>query len=269
MTEKMSEEKAINILTKIILGIIGVIIFILAVSFIYGKYNKYNALINGYETELTDQYSFNNIETLQFLDTENLIEYQKLVKEIIEGDEIEDVSEIVVLDTIVKNSDSGIYEWFISLNDKDMSTYKNTYTASGINSDEIGAFTISKYEVDENSDFNDEENTIKEEAIQDGMNYIEGSIDNIASVLPTVENIGKLGEYIADEDGVEFSNKFRTFLVETGNNRRTFILSQSSIENKANEVVFVLKPEIKLAKENTIRVVFDKKERTFIFEYTD
>ena len=109
MTEKMSEEKAINILTKIILGIIGVIIFILAVSFIYGKYNKYNALINGYETELTDQYSFNNIETLQFLDTENLIEYQKLVKEIIEGDEIEDVSEIVVLDTIVKNSDSGIY----------------------------------------------------------------------------------------------------------------------------------------------------------------
>ena len=123
--------------------------------------------------------------------------------------------------------------------------------------------------MDENSDFNDEENTIKEEAIQDGMNYIEGSIDNIASVLPTVENIGKLGEYIADEDGVEFSNKFRTFLVETGNNRRTFILSQSSIENKANEVVFVLKPEIKLAKENTIRVVFDKKESTFIFEYTD
>ena len=268
--QRKREKRALDIIARCILVIIAIIVVISTVSFIRGKYEKYNETLSEYEAELKGEYNFTNIEELQFLNTEGVIEYQNYVREIIQSDAIENVTSITVLDTITNNAESGTYEWFITLDDKNNTTYKNIYTPSAVN-DNVGAFTMSQFDVAEIMDDTENEAiSIKEDAISENeSDYIDGTLDDITGILPTIENIGLVTKYIDDEDGVTLSNKLRVFLVESNNNRRLFTITQSGIENKEDRYTFIIKAKITLSQNNTIRAVYNKASKAFTFEYTD
>lgn len=263
--KKEKEQKAVNRILCIVVIAFGCILLIIMLSFVKGTCDRYEEEIQDYELEIKNRYSFTNIERLDFLTTDEIITYKKLLQESLAAEGISENVNLTVLDTITHNEAEGAYEWLIVCDNQKNQMYANTYHELDHN------FTVLQF--DENIDTKeiDEEikKEIKESASADDSEYVNGSIQNLAAVEPTVRNLGALSPYMDDQACSELSGKLLEFLVETNNNRRSFSVSTASAEEKGSIVFCVLHPEIELNENNTIKVSYDREDSLFNFEYTD
>ena len=263
MNRKNAKEvQAVKRIVRMAVIVFSCMLVIITFFFIQGTCERYNEVIDEYELEIKNKYSVTNIERLDFLNTEEIIAYKKLLQETLSTEGISENVELTVLDTIKHNEDERTYDWLIVCDNQANRMYSNTYHESD------GNFTVFQFEDTQEISEEDEEE-IKDSASIDNSSYINGSIDNIAAVEPTIQNLVALSHYMDDEAGAEFSGKLLEFLVETNNNRRTFTVSTASLEKKGNEIICVLHPEIELNENNTIKAVYNSSDQTFVFEYTD
>lgn len=257
-----------KLISTIITAIAAVYICICAVSFTVGKSAKYDEKIDFYRNEMQDDKGFTNIETLRFLSSDRIIDYQELVSRTLDTNpDIGKYQDITILDTITYSKESNMYEWFFVLDDKKGSIFSNTYSKLD--------GTVSVYEYVQDTDVASAVNNVSEEIANDpegddeGNYYISGSIENVAGIDPDISGLGNISKKFSDEENIELIEKLRNFLNETNNNRRNFTLNKESIKGTDTEMTFILEPEVKLKKNNKIKATYDKREKVFEFEYTD
>lgn len=259
--KKKSEEKAVKRIITAITAIIFIYAAICTISFVAGKYDEYSTAIEAYKNEAKGKGEFTNIEQLQFLNTEDVIEYKKNVAQILEAEpDIKGYDNITVLDVITYNQDTNTYEWLIALDDKDKSTFSNSFNGKE------HTFSIYQFTQSEKENSEDSEDMNAEASDE----YVAGGIQNIADTTPTIENINILNEYIGDISSTSramFAEKLRVFLVDTENNRRIFKVRADSIKETSNGFSCLLDPKIKLENDNIIKVNYDKESDTYEYEY--
>ena len=259
--KKISEEKAAKMIVRGITAVVFIYVAICSISFIVGQNNKYNDEITRYRREAKGEGGFANIELLQFMNTDDVIEYKNVVAQALEADsDIGRDSNITILDVITYDQDSNIYEWLFALDDRNESTFYNSFNGN--------EHTFSVYRFTEPEIYEDTENPT-EQSVQG--EYFTGSIQNINDTAPEISNIDILEPYIGDINSSQrtmFIEGLKTFLIDTKNNRRSFSVKEDSVQKTRNGFECVVTADIKL-ENNNIKIKYDKVSDTYECEYVD
>lgn len=245
-----------------------IIIFIISVcsiSFTAGHIKAYDEMLAEYTDDVRQGFIYSNLEGLAFLQTDDIVEYKKVFKDALRQNGLyEKVKRVSILDTIAKLKGTNQYEWYAVCDDKDSSVFINGYDEA------TKSFTVALFEDDSEAVLSEEQIEkiqIKNEDEED-TGYVNGSLSEIEAVNPEITNIKVLPEKLKDISS-SMLGSFRKFLVETKNNRRSFSVVEGSMKDTSSTFTCTLRSEVKLNKNNTVKMSFIKHNKVFTFDYAD
>lgn len=273
-TAKVSEKevRAVGMIRKALKIIILVLVLIMSVSLLYGRYTSLNEKIAAYENEVSGRYVFSNIEILRFLTTDGVKNFRKQVEFALDSAQISDVKTITILDSISKEDQQDYYEWLIACDDKAHTQFICTYSGdmNSVEGDMNSSISVGPFEpVQHSSATSEQAESISLSAQDDTQEYISGTISNIELIQPRISGQNYLYDNIPQQICDTMSQKMLEFLVETQNNRRSFYISQSGIRKAGDIVMFSIKPETTIGENDSISCKYSISNNSFMFEYTD